>query len=152
MRWLVGIVFLASLGHALADDQGIGSLEEWETNQAVKAYDRVTIRFNTHIKAFSSWDAFKAEVLSRVPAGTSGSCYASTGDWSAPIEVMKGKRLEVEDTGWQQTSGQGWRRYKTKRAFIEYRVNTKADVLLRAEGVKSGFFFTHIQRICEFPL
>lgn len=152
MRWLAGAILLVSLGHALADDQGLGSLDEWEANQAVKAYDRVTIRFNTNIKAFSSWEAFKTEALSRVPAGTDGSCYTSTGDWSKPIEVRKGTRLEVEETGWKKTSGQGWRRYKSKRAFIEYRVNTKANVLLRAEGIKSGFFFTHIQIICEFPM
>jgi hypothetical protein len=65
---------------------------------------------------------------------------------------MPGIRLEVEKTGWKKTAGEGWRRYQTQRAFIEYRVNTEAGMLLRAEGVKAGFFFTHIQKICEFPM
>jgi hypothetical protein len=152
MRWVVGIVLLMSLGHALADDQDIGTLEEWEAHRAIQAYDGVTIRFNTHIKAFPSWRAFQAEVLSKVPPGTAGTCYLSTGDRSEPIKVMKGTHLEVKTDGWQKTAGKGWRRYQTKRAFIEYRLNTEAGMLLRAEGVKAGFFFTHIQKICEFSL
>jgi hypothetical protein len=65
--------------------------------------------------------------------------------------------MEVEFTGmesgrWEKTSGKGWRLLRKDRTFTEYRVNLKADLLLRIEGVKPRFFFASTKRICEFYL
>ena len=151
MRWLAGLLLLALLGRALAQETP-ASTEELEAYDATAAYDQAIIRFNKNIKEFSTWDAFKAEVLSLLPRDTVGSCHALTGETMKPVEVTRVPLPVVEDEGWQKTSGKGWRKRNKDRTFIEYRVNEKAGVLLRIEGVRPRFFFAYTRRICEFPL
>jgi hypothetical protein len=149
MRWVVGLLLLASISRALADETPVVNDELKE--QALETYNQVITRFNTHIKKFSSWDAFKAEVFPMVPPDTFGNCYELTGDAMNPVELTMVKFQRVEGEGWQKTSGKGWRQNKKDRTFIEYRVNKKAHVLIRIEGVKPRFFFAHTRKICEFP-
>jgi hypothetical protein len=150
MRWLVGVLLLVSFGRALAQETPT-STEELQKQYTLDAYERVTVMFNTNIKDFASWAAFKAEVLSQVSPDTRGRCYALTGD---AVQITTVRFPGMEDNGWRKTSGKGWRWNKKDRTFIEYRLNTKAGVLLRAEGVKSSFLFTitRTKKICEFPL
>jgi hypothetical protein len=149
MRWVVGLLLWALVGYAMADEDA----EELKVEQpVVGAYEQVTVRFNTNVQRFSSWEVFKAEVFSRLPVGTSGRCYEPTEARIKPVNVTTILFQEVTGNRWQKTSGNGWRQYKNDRTFIEYRVNEKAGVLLRAEGVKPRFFFAGIKKICEFPL
>jgi hypothetical protein len=148
MRWLVGVLLLVSLGRALAQETP-ASTEELEKQYALEAYQQVTVRFNTNIKEFATWEAFKAEVLSLMTPDTMGRCYALTGD---TVQVTTVRFPGMEDNGWRKTSGNGWRWNKKDRTFIEYRINTKAGVLLRAEGAKTMFFITQTKKICEYPL
>jgi hypothetical protein len=150
MRWVVGLLLLVSIGRALAQETPVVNDELKE--QALAAYNQVITRFNTHIKKFSSWDAFKTEVFPMVSPDTVGNCYELTGDAMHPVEFTMVKFQRVEGGEWQKTSGKGWRQKKKDRTFIEYRFNQKADVLIRIEGVKPRFFFAHTKKICEFPL
>jgi len=47
----------------------------------------------------------------------------------------------MENDHWKETSGKGWRLLRKDRTFTEYRLNLKAGVLMRIEGVKPRFFF-----------
>jgi hypothetical protein len=148
---MVGLVLVVCLGRALAQEDA-NIREEPGAQEAARAYDEAIVRFNTNIKNFSSWAAFKAEVFARVLPGTIGKCYESTGNAMQPVQVTTIPLPREEDAGWQKTSDKGWRQYKEDRTFVEYRVNDKAGVLLRVEGVKPRFFFSYTRRICEFPL
>ena len=153
MRWpmwcmIFGWLLLASFGNAVAQEES--DIEEEPIEDS--AYDRAVLRFNSDIKAFDSWEAFKAEVLSKIAPGTSGVCYELTGRTFNPVNVTQVKFQGLEGTGWKKASGRGWRQSRKDRTFIEYRINEKARMLLRAEGVKPRFFFAHTKRICEFPL
>ena len=150
MRWVVGLLLLVSVSRALAQETPV--INDELKQKALEAYKQVITRFNTHIKKFSSWDAFKAEVFPMVSPDTFGNCYELTGNAMNPVKFTMVKFQRVEDEGWQKTSGKGWRQNKKDRTFIEYRFNNKADVLIRIEGVKPRFFFAHTRKICEFPL
>lgn len=151
MRWIVGLLLLVSLGRALADETPVSN-ETLEEPAVVNAYDRAIIRFNTDIKNFSSWETFKAEVLSRVNLGTVGRCYESTGGAMNPVKTTTVKFQTIENNGWRKTSGMGWRKHEKDRTFVEYRFNKKRRLLLRIEGVRPRFFFAYTKRICEFPV
>ncbi|MDH3602517.1 MAG: hypothetical protein OEU26_23120 [Candidatus Tectomicrobia bacterium] len=153
MRWpmwcmIIGWLLLASFGTVVAQE------DEGDVTQPVadSAYDQAILRFNSGIKAFDSWEAFKAEVLSKVAPGASGECYALTGRMIDPVEITQVNFQGIEGKGWKKASGHGWRQSKKDRTFIEYRINEKARVLLRAEGVKPRFFFARTKKICEFPM
>ena len=149
MRWMVGLLLLTLLGHAMAQEEE-PPLVEWQHGD--DAYDRAIVRFNKNIKKFSSWDAFKAKILSTIAPDTPGNCYELTGDAVQPVEITRVHLQKLEGKGWRKTSGKGWRQKKKDRTFREYRVNEKAGVLLRIDGVKPRFFFAKTKRICEFPL
>lgn len=153
MRWpmwcmIIGGLLLASLGDVRAQD----SEEAVQMPVADSAYDQAVLRFNSHIQAFDSWEAFKAEVLSKIALGKDGKCYELTGRMFDPVEITQVKFQGIEGTDWNETSSHGWRQSKKDRTFTEYRINKKARVLLRAEGVKPRFFFASTKKICEFPL
>jgi hypothetical protein len=153
MQWpmwcmMIGLTLLASFGDVVAQEsEGYGA-----EPVADSAYDRAILRFNSNIKAFGSWESFKAEVVSKVAPGTSGECYEWTGNMFEPVAITQVKFQGIEDQGWKEASGHGWRQSKKDRTFIEYRINEKKQVLLRAEGVKPRFFFARTKKICEFPL
>ena len=153
MRWPVwcmifGWLLLASFGEVVAQEEGRAE----EEPVADSAYDQAVLKFNSDIKAFDSWEAFKAEVLSKVARGTSGECYELTGRMIDPVTITQVRFQGLESNGWKKASGHGWRQRRKDRTFIEYRINEKARVLLRVEGVKPRFFFARTKRICEFPL
>ena len=75
MWWMVGLVFMALLGRALAQDSR-GSTEQLEVENAKRAADWAIVRFNTEIQDYPSWKVFKITVLSQVAPGTLGTCYA----------------------------------------------------------------------------
>ncbi|MGQ4810373.1 hypothetical protein NKDENANG_03831 [Candidatus Entotheonellaceae bacterium PAL068K] len=153
MRWMVGLLLLALLCRVqagLAQEEGSETLNEDRVEEI--AYDHAIARFNSNIKKFSSWDAFQAEIVSKISPDTLGICYELTGDTTKPVEVTRVGFPRMESDGWKQTRGKGWRRTKKDRTFIEYRVNKKAGVLLWIKGVKPRFFFAHTRQICEFPL
>lgn len=145
---MVGVLLLMLGGLALAAEDEYDTLEP----ATATAYDRALLKFNTNIKSYPSWDAFKTEVLSQVPQGTLGTCYTLTGNSLYPMEMAKVKFAGLAGNGWEQTSGNGWRLRRKDRTFTEYRVNPKAGLLSRIEGVKPRFFFASTKRICEFPL
>ena len=152
MRWpmwcmIIGGLLLAPFGDVMAQEG-----EVVQPPVADSAYDQAVIRFNSHIQAFDSWEAFKAEVLSKVALGRDGKCYELTGRRFYPVEITQVKFQGIEEDGWTKASGHGWRQIRKDRTFIEYRINKEAQVLLRAEGVKPRFFFAHTKMICEFPL
>ena len=148
MQWmLIGLLLVASCGLAVADE-GEALNETIEES----AYDQAVLRFNSTIKSFASWNRFKADVLERLPQDRSGTCYRLTGIGANPVEVTQVAFQNGTGDGWKKTSGNGWRRSGKDRTFVEYRLNEKARMLLRAEGVKPRFFFASTTRICEFPL
>ncbi len=153
MRWVVGLLLMALLGRApvsLAQEED--SVLEPDAIGEEQAYNQIIARFNKNIKRFASWDAFKAETVAKISPKILGSCYKSTGGSTKAVEVTKIGMPTVADEGWRETRGKGWRQQKKDRTFIEYRVNTKAGVLLWIEGVKPRFFFAHTKKICELPL
>ena len=153
MRWpmwcmIIGWFLLTAFGEVGA--------QEGEGDEVApvpdSAYDRAILRFNSNIRTFDSWEMFKAEVLSKLAPGASGECYELTGRMIDPVEVTQVNFQGIEGKGWKKASGHGWRQSKKDRTFIEYRINERAQVLLRAEGVKPRFFFARTKKICEFPL
>ena len=151
MHWAVGLLLVALLGRALAQESPSAPVD-LTGEDAARAYDEVIVRFNTNTQEFSSWEAFKTAVFSKVLPGTLGRCYESTGSAMQPVHVTMVSFPRETDGDWQKTSGNGWRREKADRTFIEYRVNKKAGVLLWIEGAKPKFFFAQTRKICEFPL
>ena len=147
MRWIVGLLLVVLVSYAFADEG-----DEPEAPLPETSYDRITLKFNAHIKKFPTWEAFKGEVAALVPPGSPGTCYALTGKGMDPVEMAKVTFRWAEGSGWKKTTGRGWRLRAPDRSFIEYRLNTADRVLLRSEGVKSGFFFVVTKSICEFPL
>lgn len=146
--WTVGCVCLLLCGLALAQE----SQEAPVQPRTPRAYDQALLRFNTNIQSYPSWEAFKAEVLTKVPPGTLGRCYELTGGSYHEMETMAVEFKGFEGDGWQKTSGKGWRLLRQDRMFTEYRINPKADLLMRIEGFKPRFFFAITKRICEFRL
>ena len=148
MRWmLIGLLLVALYGLAMANEGA-----QIEDSFVESAYDQVVVRFNATIKSYPSWAAFKTNVLERVPQDKAGTCYELTGGGVNPVAMTKVTFQNGQGDGWKKTSGNGWRQNKKDRTFIEYRVNEKARMLLRAEGVKPRFFFASTTKICEFPL
>jgi hypothetical protein len=150
---MAGLVLVGLLNQALAQSENPTANQEQAEQNATQVYDQAIIRFNTAIKDFASWEAFKAEVFAKVVSGTLGRCYALTGSAMQPVQITMVRFDSVEDSGWQETLEKGWRRYtKADRRVVEYRVNAQAGILLRMESVKPKFFFAYTQKICEFPL
>jgi hypothetical protein len=143
----VGCLFLLSCGLAWAQEG-----EVVEQPRTPRAYDQALLRFNNNIESYPSWEAFKTAVLTKVPLGATGTCYALTGGSFNSMETINVEFQGMESDRWQETSGKGWRLLRKDRTFTEYRLNLKAGLLLRIEGVKPRFFFANTQRICEFPL
>jgi hypothetical protein len=153
MRWpmwcmIIGGLLLAPFGDVMAQDKE----EAVQVPVADSAYDQAVLRFNSHIQEFDSWEAFRAEVLSKVALGRNGKCYELTGRRFDPVKITQVKFQGIEEDGWKKASGHGWRQTRKDRTFIEYRINQKAQILLRAEGFKPRFFFASTKKICEFPL
>jgi hypothetical protein len=152
MQWVIGLCLVVLLGRAQAQETP-DPTQELEKAYAESAYEQVIVRFNTDIKDFPSWQAFKTEVLSKVLPGTTGKCYERTTSPMQPVQITRGSMQGVEEEGWEETSGNGWRRNsKAEKTFIEYRFNVKAGVLLRAEGVKTWLLPPQTRKMCEFPL
>ena len=149
MWWMVGLILMELLGRALAQDSR-GSTEELEVENAKRAADWAIVRFNTDVQDFPSWETFQTAVLSQVAPGTVGTCYASSG---GTVHITR-EPLPREDTEavWQKTAGNGWQQVQHDRTVIEYRVNTKAGLLLWSAGVKPRFFFAYTRQMCEVPL
>jgi hypothetical protein len=152
MRWpmwcmIIGGLLLASFGDVMAQEG-----EPVQVPVPESTYDQAVLRFNSNIQEFDSWEAFKAEVLSKVALGRDGKCYELTGRMFEPVAITQVQFQGIEGDNWKKASGHGWRQIRKDRTFIEYRLNKKAQVLLRAEGVKPTFFFAHTKKICEFPL
>lgn len=152
MRWMVvGLILVALCGRVGAQETPVET-EELERQEANAAYEQAIRMFNSHIKAFPSWEAFKTEVLSRISSGTPGRCYAPTGKIMQPVKSTSVTFSPPPDQGWHRTSGHGWRRRQHNPDFVEYRINEHAKVLLRLESDRSLLFFASAKRICEFPL
>ena len=149
MRWIVGLLLMVLVSHVFADEGEVPVAPLPQTS-----YDRMTLKFNTHIKEFPTWDAFKEEVAPVVPLGSPGTCYALTGKTMEPVAMTQVTFRWVEGSAWTRTTGHGWRLRVPDGSFLEYRLNTKANVLLQAESVRSGFifFFMVTKKICEYPL
>ncbi len=145
---IVGWVLLISNGLAWADE----TIDDFQETETAAAYDQALLRFNNNIKSYPTFVAFKAEVESKIAPGAPGTCYELTGGMLNPLEISKVKFAGLEGEGWQKTSGKGWRLEGENRRFTEYRVNQKAGLLSRIEGVKPRFFFGGTTRICEFDL
>ena len=149
MWWMVGLVLMGWLGRALAQDSPAGS-EQMEAENVRRASDWAIVQFNTDIKDFPSWEAFKTAVLSQVVPGTLGTCYTySGGTVQATMEPLP---REDKDAGWQKTTGKGWQQFTKGRTFIEYRFNAKARILFWIEGVNPRFFFAFTKKMCEVSL
>ena len=138
-------------GHAHGQETP-ASNEALEQAQAARLYDQAIARFNNDIQDFPSWEALKTAVLPTMASGTVGKCYEYTGGAAQSVIVTAVPLPAVEDGSWKKTTGGGWQRVQDDRTFSEYRVNEKARVLLRMEGVKPRFFFAPSPKICEFPL
>lgn len=151
MRWVLGLLMVMSVGRALAQETP-ASNEEFERQYGATAYDQAVIRFNTDIQDFPAWEVFESRVLSKIPPGTMGRCYALSGGSLKPVDVSRVRFDKVTGEGWKKTTGKGWRLLRADRTFVEYRVNTKDRMLVRMEGVKPRLFFAQTRRICEFPL
>ena len=145
---VIGWLLLLFCGFALAQE----GEEPVEPFMSSRAYDQALLRFNTNIEPYASWRAFKSAVLARAPLGTKGTCYEWTGDSFNPMDATSVQFRGLDGDGWRKTSGNGWRLLRKNRRFIEYRINLKAGVLSRIEGVKPRFFFASTRRICEFKL
>ncbi len=148
MYLILGLILLMFGGLALADE----TIDEVQEPETADAYDQALLRFNNHIQSYPSFEAFKAEVSSKVPLGAPGTCYELTGGLFNPLNIKNVQFEGLTGTGWQQTTGKGWRRTGKDRKFTEYRVNIKAGLLARIEGVKPRFFFGRTKRICEFQM
>jgi hypothetical protein len=149
MWWLVGLILMGLFGHALGQDSPGGN-EQMEAENARRASDWAIVQFNTHIKDFPSWEAFKTAVLSQVEPGTLGTCYTYSG---GTVQVtMEPLPREDQDTGWQETAGKGWQQLTKGRRFFEYRFNEKAGILFWIEGVNPRFFFAFTKKMCAMPL
>lgn len=153
MRWMLGVLLclVLSLGNAYAQETPAPN-QALEEESAARAYDQTIARFNTGIKDFPSWEAFAAMVFPRMAPGTLGKCYEYTGGATQSVIVTVVPLPTVKDESWKKTTGGGWQQVQDDRTFSEYRVNEKARVLLRMEGVKPRFFFAPSPKICEFPL
>ena len=146
---MVGLVLMGLLGRALADEGPAGS-EQMEAENARRSSDWAIMRFNTDIKDFLTWEAFKTVGLSQVVPGTLATCYAYSGGM---VHVtMEPLPREEKETEWQKTVGKGWQQFAKGRTFIEYRLNEKAGVLFWIEGVNPRFFFAFTRKMCEVPL
>lgn len=150
MRWVMILFLLGVVELAWAQETPVENDEQ--VQEEVKAYEQVIRRFNTNTKSFTSWNAFATTVLSQLPPGARGKCYANTSSTMQRVTVTRVKFKPAESNGWKETSGNGWRRTGPDRTFVEYRFNQKAGVVLRLEGVKPRFFFAYTKRICEFPI
>jgi hypothetical protein len=152
MHWVIGLCLVVLLGRVQAQETS-DPTRELETEYAESAYEQAIVKFNTDIKDFPSWQAFKTEVLSKVLPNTVGRCYERTTSPMQPVQITRVPWQSVEGEGWEETSGNGWRQNsKAGKTFIEYRFNVKAGVLLRAEGVKTWFLPPQTRKMCEFPL
>ncbi|WP_089719392.1 hypothetical protein [Candidatus Entotheonella palauensis] len=149
MPLIIVWLLLISCGLAQAEETAVDELFEPET---ASDYDQALLRFNNNIKSYPSFEAFKTEVLNKLPTGSPGTCFELTGGAWNPLTITKVKFEGLPGQGWQKTSGRGWRLTGKDRKFIEYRVNLKASLLSRIEGVKPRFFFGGTKRICEFQL
>ena len=143
---IAGWLLLILCGVALADE----TLDEYQEPETADAYDRALVKFNNNIKSYDSFEAFRTDILNKVPLGTPGKCYELTGAIWNPIEITRVAFDGLDDEGWRQTSGRGWRMEGEGRQFKEYRVNIKANLLSRVDGVKPRMFFGGRNRICEF--
>lgn len=151
MQWIVAsLILVAFFGPAVASETPVTT--RFEEPEATRAYEQAILYFNSHVKKFPSWEAFKAEVSSKVPEGTPGRCYELTGESMKPVVATSVSFSSLEGDGWYETSGHGWRHRKADRTFVEYRLNEEAAMLMRLEGVKPWFFFASAKRICQFPL
>jgi hypothetical protein len=150
MQWAVGLLLVVMFGRALA--QETPTSRDMEGRSVDSAYDQAIVTFNTDIKDFPSWEAFRAEVLARIAPGTMGRCYERTTSSMNPTQTTSVPFQRVEEEGWQKTSGKGWRKSREDRTFIEYRVNASARRLLQIEGVKAWLLPVQTRKICEFPL
>jgi hypothetical protein len=151
MQWAVGLLLITMLGRALAQETP-SSNKELEREYVDNAYDQAVVKFNTDIKGFPSWEAFKTAVLPRISPETMGRCYERTGKAMTPTQITRVPFPGMQEDHWRQTSGNGWRTYREDGTFIEYRVNEAARLLLRIEGIKVWFFPVQTRQICEFPL
>ena len=151
MRWVLGLLVVVMVGHALAQETPVTN-DDFDRRYGANAYDQAVIRFNTHIQDFSSWKVFESEVLSQIPPETAGTCYALSGGSLKPVDVSKVRFHNIIGTSWKKTTGKGWRLLRDDRTFVEYRVNTKDHMLVRMEGTKPFLFFAQTRKICEFPL
>lgn len=146
---MVGLLLIGLLGRTLAQDIPAGSAQ-MEAEEVQRSYDLAVVKFNTDIKDFPSWEAFKTEVLAQIVPGRLGTCYTYIGG----TVQMTLEPLPREEKGarWEPTGGKGWQQFTQGRTFIEYRVNAKAGVLLWIEGVNPRFFFAYTKKMCEVPL
>ena len=145
------MILVAMSGHVYADETPV--FEDIQQRQAAEqAYEQAIVRFNTNIQPFSSWEAFKEDVLSRLERGALGRCYKLTGSSIEPVVITDAFFHQTFDGSWHATSGNGWRQRHRDRTFIEYRYNSETDELLWIEGVNPRFFFAATQRLCEFFL
>jgi hypothetical protein len=152
MHWVIGLCLVVLLGHVQAQETS-DPTRELDTEYAESAYEQAIVKFNADIKDFPSWQAFKTEVLAKVLPNTMGRCYERTTSPMQPVQITRVPWQSVEGEGWEETAGNGWRQNsKAGKAFIEYRFNVKAGVLLRAEGVKTWFLPPQTRKMCEFPL
>ena len=142
---MVGFLLFMILSLTAAEER-----EELEEGPDTRAYDQAIVKFNFNITLFSTWAAFKAAVLNHVEPGVMGHCYELTGNAMTPVDIIRVPFQSLTDDDWRKTRGNGWRQYQG-RTFVEYRLNEKARVLVRIEGVKPRFFFGYTQKVCEFP-
>jgi hypothetical protein len=151
MQWAIGLLLVALLGRALAQETP-ASNKELEMERTENSYDQAVVRFNTNIKGFPSWEAFKTKALSKVLPGTMGRCYERTNSAINPTQITRVPFQGMEEDGWQKTAGNGWRKHREDGTFIEYRLNEPARQLLRIEGAKAWWLPVQTKKICEFPL
>ena len=88
MQWVIGLCLVVLLGRVQAQETS-DPTQELEKAYTESAYEQVIVRFNTDIKDFPSWQAFKTEVLSRVLAGTLGRCYERTTSPMQPVQITR---------------------------------------------------------------
>ncbi len=148
MSLVAGLLLLVSCSLAQADEDQ-DAIEQPDTNTA---YDQALLRFNTSIQSFPSWEAFKTAILAAVPPGTPGRCYVWVPSMLSQTEITEVTFEAPTGDNWRKTSGKGWRQRRKDRTFTEYRVNQKARLLLRINGVKPRFFFANTKQICEFEM
>jgi hypothetical protein len=149
--WLISLIFATTSWHVYADETPV--FEDLQQREAAdQAYEQAIVRFNTSIKGFNSWEAFKASVFSRVKREAPGRCYELTASSIDPITITTISFHHTLDGTWKHTSGNGWRQLYRDRTFTEYRYNREVDTLLWIEGVNPRFFFASTRRLCEVPL